>query len=254
MSEETTQISSDNSPDAKKESTWRYATFILAAVLIVAAFVFFTKGPTGNAVNNGETSDMSSFISNTKLYPSIGPENAQVVVVEFSDFQCPFCALASGLPAFAKQYSNQYGDLIGSAEKIKKLAQDGKIKFVYVPMNFLGDESTYATEAALCANEQGKFWEMYSLLFSSHDGQENNGKYSKDNLKTFAQKIQGIDSKKFNECIDSGKYESDAKSINKNANAVGVKGTPVFFVNGEKTSASWIELSGKLKAAGVNLN
>ena len=218
-------------------------------------FVFFTKGNTeGDVVNGGQTGAVSldEFTSNSELYPSIGPDNAQVTVVEFSDFQCPYCALASGLPAFAAQYSSQYADLIGSASKVEKLAEEGKIKFVYVPMSFLGPESGYTAEASLCANEQDKFFEMHRVIFSNHDGEENNGKYNKDKLKVLASRIQGLDTTKFNTCLDSSKYASTVEDINSAANSAGVSGTPTFFVNGEKLSASWSQLSAKIRAAGVD--
>ncbi|MEK6828707.1 MAG: thioredoxin domain-containing protein, partial [Nanoarchaeota archaeon] len=148
--------------------------------------------------------DLATFTSNPSLYPSLGPDDVTNVVVEFSDFQCPFCAMASGLPSWVSgsQYQSQYGDLIGSAQKVQKMAKEGKLKFVYVSMSFLGEESVYAAEAGLCANEQGKFWEMHDAIFTAHDSKENNGKYSKDKLKIIAAKISGLDKTKFNSCLD----------------------------------------------------
>ena len=174
---------------------------------------------------------------------SIGPEDAEITVTEFSDFQCPFCAIASGLPSWISQYESQYGDLIGISKKIKDLAKEGKLRFVYVPMNFLGQESVYAAQAALCANEQGKFWEMHDALFIAHDSKENNGKFEKDKLETIAGSINGLNAATFNDCLESDSTLTEAQSINQAANSVDVTGTPSFFVNGQKVSSSWTAIS-----------
>src|SRR3989338_2500250 len=78
----------------KKESLWKYSTFVLVAVLIVGAFVFFSNSDstgTGDVVRNGEKVDIE--IGDA---PVIGSESAPVTIIEFSDFSCPFCAAASG--------------------------------------------------------------------------------------------------------------------------------------------------------------
>lgn len=227
-----------------KKNLWMYSTFALIVILIIGGvFLLSGKGATGGTVS--DIVDLSVFTSNPSLYPSIGPENAENVVIEFSDFQCPYCALASGLSDWALQYSSQSPDLVGVAQKVQQMAEDGKIRLIYVPMSFLGDESVYATEAALCANEQGKFWEMHDLIFTSHDGKENNGKYSKDNLKIIAAGIDGLDTVKFNECLDNSKYFADAKTITTEA-LKAVKGTPTFYVNGKKMGPSWSQISAEL--------
>ena len=172
----------------KKGAIWKVATVILAVALVVVLIVALGGNgkATGNSVqaNQQQGVNLNVFVENPDLFPSLGPENADNVVIEFSDFQCPYCALASGLPEFAQQYATQYADLIDSAGKIQEMATNGELKFVYVPMSFLGQESVYAAQAGLCANQQGSefFWEMHDLIFASHDGKENNGKFSKANL------------------------------------------------------------------------
>ena len=190
--------------------------------------------------DSGTSTDVSTFLSDTSLYPSLGPEDAEVTVVEFSDFQCPFCAMASGLPSWTDDYESQYGDLIGSAEKIQEMAQQGKLRFIYVPMNFLGQESVYAAEAGLCANEQGKFWEMHDAIFSAHDSKENNGKYTKEKLEVIAQGIIGLDQNKFKTCLEDDKYLSDVQQIAQITSGIG---TPKFVVNGKDVQSSWAKLS-----------
>ena len=175
---------------------------------------------------------------------SLGPEDAEITVTEFSDFQCPYCAMASGLPSWVDKYQSQYGDLIGSAQKLQDLASQGKIKFVYVPMSFLGSESTYSAQAALCADKQGKFWEMHDAIFTAQTEGENTGKYNKPELKIIALGILGMDSVKFNNCLDTDETLSEAQAINQASNGAGVSGTPAFFVNGKSVQSSWTALSG----------
>ncbi len=205
---------------------------------------------TGSGSSNSGPSDLSTFTSNPSLYPSLGPDDATNVVVEFSDFQCPFCAMASGLPTWVSdaQYQSQYGDLIGSAQKVQKMAKEGKIKFVYVSMSFLGEESVYAAEAGLCANEQVKFWEMHDAIFTAHDSKENNGKYSKDKLKIIAAKISGLDKNKFNSCLDNDKTLSDAQTVSSQASSAAT-GTPTIYVNGLKVSPDWASIQAALGSA-----
>ena len=179
---------------------------------------------------------------------SLGPEDAATIVIEFSDFQCPFCAMASGLPSWVSSYGSQYGDLIGVAGNIQEMASRGELRFIYVPMSFLGQESIYSTQAALCANEQGKFWEMHDAIFTAHDSKENNGKFAKDKLEIIAGNIEGLDTGEFNNCLENDLTLEEAQSINMAAGNAGVTGTPTFFVNGKKVSSSWTAISAAIGA------
>ena len=141
--------------------------------------------------------------------PYLGGANASVVVVEFSDFQCPFCKTAV---ATKKQLLNKYGD---------------KIKFVYkqFPLENIHQNSLQAAEASECAFDQGKFWEYHDILF------ENQNRLGSDNLKAFAGQI-GLDTAKFNQCLDSGVKESIVRADQYEGAKIGVQGTPTFFING----------------------
>lgn len=235
----------------EKATLWKIAFFIVLGVLII--FVLFGRGgtqtTTGKAIDTTKAAntegnsagDLSAF-ENSALYPSLGPKDAKTTVIEFSDFQCPYCALASGLPTWISQYS-QYADLIGSAGKIEEMAINGELRFIYVSMSFLGPESVYAAQAGLCANDQEKFWEMHDAIFQASDGpSENTGKYSIENLEALASGIKEIDTAKFNECLESEKHAQDVQTIAAQAKAAGVSGTPTFIVNGQKVSASWNSL------------
>lgn len=246
----------------KKDDLWKYSTFVLLAVVVIGAIIMFTGNGSNNyAANTGNNNAQASagtgdfsFTENRDLYAAIGPESASVKVIEFFDFQCPYCALAAGLSPEAAPYATQYSDIFGVEGKVRDLAKAGKIQFVFGLHSFLGDESGYAGEAALCANEQGKYPEMYDAIFEAHNMKENDGKYSKDNLKILAKSISGISTSKFNSCLDSGKYSTTVSQMATAASTAGVSGTPSFIINGQAASGSWTEISSKLQALGVKLN
>ncbi len=104
------------------------------------------------------------------------------------------------------------------------------MRFVFRHFPFLGDESRWAAEASECANEQGRFWEYYDKLFEEQRG-ENVGAYSKENLKRFAAEL-GLDTARFNACLDSGKYRQKIEQEMNEGLALGVRGTPSLVVNG----------------------
>jgi len=116
------------------------------------------------------------------------------------------------------------------ARQLDKYIKSGQLKFVYRYMAFLGDESQWAAEAAECAAEQGKFWDYHDKIFANHKG-ENQGVYSKDNLKKFAADLQ-LDTAKFDQCLDSGKYTAKIRQSNDAAAQVGINSTPSVVING----------------------
>ena len=148
-------------------------------------------------------------------FPIKGDKNAKVTVIEFADFQCPFCE---------KFFSQTESNLI------KDYVNTGKIKFAFRNWAFLGPESTFAAEGAECANEQGKFWEYHDYLYS-HQGQENSGAFAKDKLEGFAGSI-GLDADKFKTCLETDKYATQVKDEYSAGQTAGVNGTPATFVNG----------------------
>jgi protein-disulfide isomerase len=105
------------------------------------------------------------------------------------------------------------------------------VRLGYWQFAFLGDESKWAAEASECANDQGKFWEYHDLLFNSQSG-ENQGAFSKANLKKFAADL-GLDAAKFNDCLDSNRYTSQIDQDLQVAQQIGVRSTPTFIVNGQ---------------------
>jgi protein-disulfide isomerase len=137
-----------------------------------------------------------------------GPPDAPVTIIEFADFQCPYCVRI--LPAI-KQVLDTYGD---------------KVRFVYrhYPLSIHTDAQR-AAEASMCAHEAGKFWEMHDAMFADTRA------LNEDGLKATAARI-GLDPGAFAACIDSGRYADDVAADMAAGTAVGVTGTPAFFVNG----------------------
>jgi len=148
--------------------------------------------------------------------PSKGPDSAPVTIVEFSDFQCPYCSKAE---ATVK-------DLL-ELEKYK-----GKLKLVYrdypLPSHNLAPK---AAEAAHCAGDQGKYWEMHDRLFAAAP------KLEVTDLKGYARELK-LDEGRFTKCLDSGEKAKVVADHFKAGNDAGVRGTPAFFINGRLISGA----------------
>ena len=151
----------------------------------------------------------------TKTRHFKGDPDAPVTIIEFADFQCPYCGrfFAETKPQIDEQYM-----------------QSGKVRFGYFHFAFLGPESNWAAEATECAADQNKFWEYHDRLYSSQSG-ENQGAFSKNNLKKFADEL-GLDTSAFNECLDTGKYTQLIQEESNMASSIGVRSTPTFLING----------------------
>lgn len=143
--------------------------------------------------------------------PFKGAEDAKVTIVEFSDFQCPFCSKGANLVS----------------ELEKKYGKKVKIVFKNFPLPFHA-QAKIAAEAALCAKDQDAkaFWKLHDVMF------QDQSKLDRDNLISSAKKI-GLKDKVFTECLDGGKFKAKVEADMNEGQAIGVKSTPTFFVNGQ---------------------
>ena len=146
--------------------------------------------------------------------PRRGPEKAPVTIVEFSDFQCPFCVRAQ--PTL-RRVRETYAD---------------KVRFVFLdfPLD-MHPQAKKAHEAAACAGDQGKFWPMYDRLFASQ------GKFEVPDLKGYAAEL-GLAAPDFAACLDSGRHAAATERGIEEGARHGVTGTPAFFINGRMAGGS----------------
>lgn len=141
--------------------------------------------------------------------PTLGNANAPVTLVEFSDFQCPFC----------RQF-------IGTLKQVEKnYPRDVKIVYRQFPIESIHQYAPMAAEASLCAAEQGKFWQLHDMMFADQS------KLTVADLKEKAG-VAGADRAKFDACLGSRKYTTQVERDIAEGTRLGVNGTPAIFVNG----------------------
>ncbi|OIP58281.1 MAG: disulfide bond formation protein DsbA [Candidatus Levybacteria bacterium CG_4_10_14_0_2_um_filter_36_16] len=213
-------------------------TQILYAVLIVASFLLGylvarvqllekasktaqIQAPTAQAPQNGQPQAPVGKVkvANGKL-PVNGKESAKITIVEFSDFQCPFCGrfYTDTLPQIRKDYIDT-----------------GKVKLYYrhFPLDFHPAALPTAI-ASECANEQNKFWEFHDKVFNEQDKisvQNQTQDQIKEQLKTWGQEL-GLNTSQFDSCLDSEKYKNNVTTDTADGKTAGTSGTPTFYING----------------------
>ncbi|MBI3032503.1 DsbA family protein [Candidatus Woesearchaeota archaeon] len=206
------------------------AFLLLILVIQVGSLAKSLSGVTGNAAqDSGDT--VVAAPSPTPAAPTVnkdmkvlmdddavkGDKNAPVTIVEWSDFECPFCGrfYQQTLPSINEKY-----------------IKTGKVKLVYrdFPLEFHA-QAQKAAEAAECAGEQNKYWEMHDKLFEKgvSGGVSSFKQYAKD---------LGLDTKKFDDCLDTGKMAGEIEKDLQDGAAVGIRGTPGFVVNGQLVSGA----------------
>lgn len=217
-----------------KEKITTFTTPILVVLLVMAAFLvgmFWTKirmlesGGETLRQAQGEREIAQASPTPAEEETALGEEEAaklaevglvrgnpeaSVTIVEFSDFQCPFCARVQ---ATLDQIFDTYGDEV-------------KLVYRHFPLPF-HENAENAALASMCANEQGKFWEYHDQLF------ENQEKMTLANLKKWAADL-GLNTDKFDSCLDNQTYKDQVDKDVKDGQAAGVSGTPTFFINGQR--------------------
>lgn len=145
-----------------------------------------------------------------------GNPDAKITMIEFSDFECPFCA--RHLPTL-NQVLDQYGD-------------DVRLIYRHFPLTSIHPNAQKAAEASECAGEQGKFWEMHDLMFANQTA------LTVPSLKGYAGQI-GLSQSQFDSCLDSGQYANKVQAQAQEGQAAGVTGTPGTFVNGQLVKGAY---------------
>jgi len=215
---------------AEERKITTFTTPILIGLLVIASFLvgmFWTKiryleqgkapeevaqatPPAGVPEEEGAVLGEEEAARLAEAGPVKGDPEAPITIIEFSDFQCPFCAQ---IQTTLDQIFDTYGD-------------DVKLVFRHYPLPF-HENAESAALASMCANEQDNFWEYHDLLF------ENQEDMTMTNLKKWAADL-GLDAEKFNSCLDNQSYKEEINKDIGDAQAVGVSGTPAFFVNGQR--------------------
>lgn len=219
---------SHNNLEEKAGNAATIAGAIIFAGLLIAGAVVYSNYRKNPPLERLTSPNVPAAPNNEELAAGgavLGSPQAPVTIVEFADFQCPFC-----------------GRFFKSTEKdiIENYVKTGRAKFIYRDFAFLGPESQAAAEAAKCAGEQGKFWpyhdRLYNYIWDNYYAQnkkgENVGAFSADNLKKFAGEI-GLARSDFDVCLNSGKFSVEVKKDVAAAQKFGVDSTPTSFINGQ---------------------
>jgi protein-disulfide isomerase len=180
---------------------------------VLAGFLVWGRGSAaaGNAAAAAaEPQQVRRFDIPTEGFPSIGPEDAPITIVEFSDFQCPYCE---------RWHSQVYEPLMA--------AYPGKIRLVYrnFPLTQIHPQAMSAAEAALCAGEQDAYWQYHDKLFENYD-------VLGENLYSQIASSLGLDVTAFKTCMSEHRYQDDIEADLSFSTNLGVQSTPTFFING----------------------
>ncbi|MDP4012307.1 MAG: thioredoxin domain-containing protein [Candidatus Nanoarchaeia archaeon] len=209
-----------------KSTVWKFATFLFAVLFVISLFTGgFGIGDDDVAVPTvipQQQAPQAPQVVKQKFADEgtiKGDEDAKLTIIEFSDFECPFCGrfFTDTLPSITKNYIDT-----------------GKVKLIYkdFPLPF-HPSAHLSAEASECAKEQGKFWEFHDILFGKQTEWGNLGPgVSVPKFKQFASDL-GLDTKKFDTCLDTGKYAKEVDDDMAEAGSI-VSGTPTFLIGNDK--------------------
>ncbi len=205
--------------EKKNRSTLIWVVFLVLAFAagLAAGYITWGSQPPAQAQAPGDsnTAAQPQTTQETQRYevvtgngPSLGPADAPVTIIEFSDYECPYCRkwFTEAWPQIQKTYA-------------------GKVRLVYrdFPLSFHANSQSAAL-AARCAADQGKYWEYHDLLFSG-------AALGLDTYTSFANQLK-FDMTQFQDCIRSQKYANDVQADFQYGSSLGVTGTPTFFIDG----------------------
>ena len=227
--------------------TWLGGGLLIALIAVVALIIIDRQEDDPSLA--GGPSNVATVVPGPAIESSIvqdgmvlGDANAPILVVEYGDYQCPFCT------KFAR-------------ESMPLLIQDfiatGQIRFEFHEFPIIGSttdgfdqegESFLAAEAAACANDQGMYWTYHDLLYANSLG-EHKDSFTPDRLKLIATQAPGLEVETFNSCLDSRTHRDDVQAMGDSAIANGINSTPTFIVNGQPvTGADYDELKAVIES------
>lgn len=213
----------------KEKKDWMLPASIVIAGLFISFALFYNVGKSNDvAKTNPATAPVAVHTKPAVSAddPSIGSPNAPVTIITFSDPSCPFCGAAFGgneeVMSYLRSRDKTWEPSIPNI--MKDYVATGKVRLVYkyFPGHGSGEP---AMKTLLCANEQGKFWELHDLIEKNQADVENAVK-----ITGYAKSV-GVDETKLSSCVASKKYDAKIQSDTAEGAAAGVEGTPAFFVN-----------------------
>ncbi|WP_273887023.1 DsbA family protein [Rubrobacter naiadicus] len=197
----------------------RGALSLLAALVFLAVLSGCGAGSGGGGSSSAGTSGAQAEVGGGRLLgsPSLGRRDAPVTIVEYADFQCPYCG------RFARQVEPRI---------VARYVRSGEVRLVWRDFPYLGQESVNAALAARAAQAQGKFWEYHDLLYENQ-GRPNSGAFSDAKLISLARQAH-LDVGKFRSDFEGAKYAGAVKRDFARGQSLGISGTPTFFINGRR--------------------
>ena len=169
-----------------------------------------SQADTNQPAAEGEIQQVTRYPVTEDGDPSYGPADAPITIIEFSDFECPYCQ---------RWHEEVWKKLV--------VAYPSQIRLVYrdFPLYSIHPNAGPAANAAECANEQGKYWEFHDLLFSGGE------KLGEAAYQTYASALN-MDLPSFQQCLDENRYEAEVTADFEYASSLGISSTPTFFING----------------------
>src|SRR5579864_5079986 len=208
------------SPTRPRPRPWLWIAGTAAVVIVAAAVIFFLVNRPGRAPETIVPPGVPQGTSATGE-PTLGSPKAPVTLDEFGDFQCPYC-----------------GEFVRQTEPrvIAAYVATGKIRIVWHTLAFIGPESALAGRAAWCAQQDGKFWEYFGILYE-HQGGENTGTFNAARLERWAGDA-GLDRTAFGSCLESPKSLAGLETGTREAQKAGINATPGFVVGGHNATGA----------------
>jgi protein-disulfide isomerase len=228
-------------PEPSKLPFWQSPTFLVTAAAIIATLVLIF------VVNNKPNPPLSSLTPPANPVPasiprdgtSLGLASAPVTIDTWEDFQCPYCDI----------WTEQWEPHV-----IQDFVATGIVHYTFNNYAFLGDghdpnESLDAAVAALCAGDQGKFWEYHDWLYANQNPNgENHGWFTTPTLDAIAQKV-GLDQATFDTCRADPAKATQVQAERTQGTALGVQGTPSIFVDGKQvTLTTYADLANQIRS------